>query len=63
MSAPAEVAAPDVHEYMASVTAAAHAAGRAMARSGTAERNAALEAIARALDDRRGTLAEANERD
>ena len=63
MSAPAEVAAPDIQAYMASVTAAAHAAARAMARSGTAERNAALEAIARALDSRRGELAEANERD
>jgi glutamate-5-semialdehyde dehydrogenase len=63
MSVPAEVAVPDIHAYMASVTAAAHGAARAMARSGTAERNAALEAIAGALDSRRAELAQANERD
>lgn len=48
---------------MLSTGQAARAAARAMARAGTGEKNAALEAIAEQLRERRGALAEANGKD
>ncbi|MDN3517323.1 glutamate-5-semialdehyde dehydrogenase [Aquisalimonas lutea] len=62
MSATAETTA-NVAEYMAGVGVAARAAGRAMARASTAEKNAALAAIADAIDARAAELATENARD
>lgn len=52
-----------LENYMLSTGQAARAAARAMARAGTGEKNAALEAIAEQLRERRGALAEANGKD
>lgn len=52
-----------LENYMLSTGQAARAAARAMARAGTGEKNAALEAIAEQLRERRGVLAEANGKD
>jgi len=59
MSAAAEVTG-SIEDYVAEVCAAARAAAREMARSGTAARNAALEHTAVALDQGRERLREAN---
>ena len=52
-----------LENYMLSTGQSARAAARAMARAGTGEKNAALEAIAEQLRERRGALAEANGKD
>lgn len=52
-----------LENYMLSTGRAARAAARAMARAGTGEKNAALEAIANELRERREGLAEANGKD
>lgn len=52
-----------LENYMLSTGQAARAAARAMARAGTGEKNAALAAIAEQLRERRGALAEANDKD
>lgn len=52
-----------LENYMLSTGQAARAAARAMARAGTGEKNAALEAIAEQLREHRGALAEANGKD
>ncbi|MCC7484154.1 MAG: glutamate-5-semialdehyde dehydrogenase [Burkholderiales bacterium] len=53
----------DVQTYMHGVGRAARAAARVIARSDTATRNAALEAIARAIERDQERLAKANARD
>lgn len=52
-----------LENYMLSTGRAARAAARAMARAGTGVKNAALEAIAEQLRERREALAEANGKD
>lgn len=52
-----------LENYMLSTGQAARAAARAMARAGTGEKNAALEAIAEQLRERREALTEANGKD
>lgn len=63
MSAPAGAVGVEIEQYMAGVGAAARRAARVMARASTAAKNAALEATAAALDERRAALAEANAAD
>ena len=64
MNAPAELdPSSDLAAYMESVGARARAAAAAMARASTAQKNAALAAIAAALRAAAGPLAEANRRD
>lgn len=63
MSAAASDCVTDVATYIAGVCRDARASARAMARSDGATRDAALAAIARALDEGRDTLAAANEAD
>ncbi len=53
----------DIDGYMREVGTRARAAGRQMARAGTAEKNAALTAIAAELDGARAALADANGQD
>jgi len=53
----------DINGYMREVGARARAAGRRMARAGTADKNGALLAIAAELDGARAALADANGRD
>ncbi|WP_111497347.1 MULTISPECIES: glutamate-5-semialdehyde dehydrogenase [Marinobacter] len=53
----------DISAYMADVGQQARAAATAIARSSTADRNAALLAMAEALDASREALAEANRKD
>jgi glutamate-5-semialdehyde dehydrogenase len=53
----------DIDEYMNGVGRRARQASRAMARAATAAKNAALEAIARAIEREAATLKEANARD
>jgi glutamate-5-semialdehyde dehydrogenase len=53
----------DIADYMREVGTRARAAGRRMARAGTAEKNAALLAIAEELDAARAALADANGQD
>ena len=50
----------DVNAYMADVGSRARAASAEIARAATAQKNAALLAIAREIDSRRGDLASAN---
>jgi len=53
----------DIDGYVRQVGARARAAGRRMARAGTAEKDAALTAIATELDGARAALADANGQD
>ncbi|MFN0186866.1 MAG: glutamate-5-semialdehyde dehydrogenase [Aquabacterium sp.] len=53
----------DIPAYMAHLGAQARAAATALARSGTAQRDAALHALARLLRDEGAALAEVNARD
>jgi glutamate-5-semialdehyde dehydrogenase len=53
----------DIPRYMAHAGAAARAAAASMAKASTAQKNAALHALARELTHRQDTLAEANQRD
>jgi glutamate-5-semialdehyde dehydrogenase len=53
----------DIDEYMNGVGRRARQASRAMARAATAAKNAALEAIAHAIEREAATLKEANARD
>jgi len=50
----------DIKQYMAEVGAKARAASRSMVKAGTADKNAALEATADALDKARADLTKAN---
>ncbi len=53
----------DIDAYMSALGQRARAASRALARATTADKNAALEAMAKGLDARRVALGEANARD
>ncbi|MDZ7830071.1 MAG: glutamate-5-semialdehyde dehydrogenase [Halofilum sp. (in: g-proteobacteria)] len=63
MTGPSEAVANDISAGIAEVGIAARAAARALARADTGRKNAALEAIAAALDGGREELAAANGRD
>lgn len=63
MSATAEAAIPDIVAYMERVCREARAAARVIAASSTRQRNAALEAIASALDEGRVEIGTANATD
>src|SRR5690554_4970350 len=53
----------DVNAYMELVGRQARAASRIMARATTAQKNAALHAMADAIDERRESLQQANQQD
>jgi glutamate-5-semialdehyde dehydrogenase len=53
----------DIDDYMTAIGRRARAASRAMARAGTAAKNEALHAIARAIEREQAVLKEANARD
>ncbi len=65
MARPADIIRPvdDVAAYMQAVGAAARSASEVLARATTADKNAALGAIAESIEARAGMLAEANARD
>ena len=65
MARPADIIRPvdDVAAYMQALGRDARAASEAVARATTGEKNAALAAIAAAIESRAGAIAEANARD
>ncbi|NIM71945.1 MAG: glutamate-5-semialdehyde dehydrogenase [Gammaproteobacteria bacterium] len=65
MARPADIIRPvdDVAAYMQAVGEAARSASEVLARATTADKNAALGAIAESIEARAGMLAEANARD